>query len=147
MPLHFSRPPADSVSMDNSVIGTLAQALDFGSARLQAISNNLTNVNTPGYKRKDVSFDALLKSAQEDGDLPMLRTDPRHLSPGSADGGDSPTPTVVTEGGDAMRADGNNVDVDAEANRLAAAQIYYQGAAQLIQNQFAALKYVIGQGN
>jgi len=46
-----------------------------------------------------------------------------------------------------MRADGNNVDVDAEANRLAAAQIYYQGAAQLIQNQFAALKYVIGQGN
>ena len=144
MPLQFPLPPAHNTSMDNSVIGTLAQALDFGSARLQAISNNLTNVNTPGYKRKDVSFDALLKSAQEDGDLPMLRTDPRHLS---SDGGDAPAPTVVTEGGDAMRADGNNVDVDAEGNRLAAAQIYYQGAAQLIQNQFAALKYVIGQGN
>ena len=42
-----------------------------------------------------------------------------------------------------MRADGNNVDIDAEGGRLAAAQIYYQGVAQLMQGQFAALKYVI----
>ena len=71
--------------MDNSVINTLASGLDYGSARLQAISNNLSNVNTPGYKRKDVSFDALLKSAADDADLPSSRTDPRHLSPRHGD--------------------------------------------------------------
>ena len=42
-----------------------------------------------------------------------------------------------------MRPDGNNVDVDAESARLAQAQIYYAGAAQLIQGQFANLKSVI----
>jgi flagellar basal-body rod protein FlgB len=46
-----------------------------------------------------------------------------------------------------MRADGNNVDIDAEASRLAAASIYYQGAAQLMQGQFAGLKYVISGGS
>lgn len=132
--------------MDNTVIDTLTSALDYGSARLQAISNNLTNVNTPGYKRKDVSFDALLNAATGDDTLPMARTDPRHLS-ADGDGTDAaPAPTITTQSGDSMRADGNNVDIDAEGSRLAAAQIYYQGAATLIQNQFAALKYVITQG-
>jgi flagellar basal-body rod protein FlgB len=128
--------------MDNTVMNTLASGLDFGSARLQAISNNLSNVNTPGYKRKDVSFDALLQSASGDagGDLPMLSNDARDLS--APDGG-SPTPTITTENGSSMRADGNGVDIDAEGGRLAAAQIYYQGVAQLMQGQFAAMKYVI----
>ena len=123
-------------------MNTLASGLDFGSARLQAVSNNLSNVNTPGYKRKDVSFDALLQAASGDGGdpLPMLSSNPRDLSaPDDA----SPTPTITTENGDSMRADGNNVDIDAEGGRLAAAQIYYQGVAQLMQGQFAALKYVI----
>ena len=126
-------------------MNTLASALDFGSARLQAISNNLSNVNTPGYKRKDVSFDALLQSVSNADDaLPMLRTDPRHMDADGTSGDTAPAPTIITEGGDAMRADGNNVDIDAEGSRLAAAQIHYQGVAQLMQGQFAALKYVIG---
>jgi flagellar basal-body rod protein FlgB len=58
----------------------------------------------------------------------------------------SPTPDVVTDNNGSMRADGNNVDIDAESARLAAAQIYYQGTAQLLQNQFSNLKYVIGGG-
>ena len=130
--------------MDNSVINTLASGLDFGSTRLQAISNNLTNVNTPGYKRKDVSFDALLKSAsrRDGGDMPMLRPT-RGTFPRRHRRQRPPTPAIITENGDSMRADGNNVDIDAEGSRLAAAQIYYQGVAQLLQSQYAALKYVI----
>ena len=71
----------------------------------------------------------------------MLRTDPRHLS--ASDDDASPTPALSPQSGDSMRADGNSVDIDAEGSRLAAAQIYYQGVAQLMQGQFAAMKYVI----
>ena len=49
--------------MDNSTIDLLGRALDFGSARLQAVSGNLSNVNTPGFKRQDVSFGTLLAQA------------------------------------------------------------------------------------
>lgn len=127
-------------------MNALVGALDYGSARMQTLSNNLSNINTPGYKRKDVSFEAMLDAAQGDaGDnLPMLRTDPRHLS---LDGGDGqPGPVITTDSSTSMRADGNNVDVDAEASRLASAEIYYMGAAQMLQGQFSTLKYVITGG-
>ncbi|MDQ2799858.1 MAG: flagellar basal body rod protein FlgB [Armatimonadota bacterium] len=128
--------------MDTSTITALSQALDLGSARLQAISNNLSNVNTPGFKRQDATFAALLHSAEAGGDLSQETTDPRHMT--LDDGSDSPT--LVTQRNGSMRADGNNVDIDAETSRMAAAEIYYEGASQLISGQFAAMKYVISGG-
>ena len=130
--------------MDFSTINALKQALNTGSAQVQAIANNMANVNTPGYKRKDVSFANVLDDAQNDLQMVTLKkTDPRHM-----DTDDSPPPSVnfVTDTSGSMRADGNNVDIDAESSRLAAASIYYQGAAQLMQNQFAGLKAVISGG-
>ncbi len=124
--------------MDNSTISALSRALDFGSARIGAISGNLSNVNTPGYKRKDASFASLLEG-QDGGDSPFLaprRTNFRHLS---LDAGDLQT-------GDSVRADGNNVDIDAEGARLAQAELFYNGAAQLIAGQFSGLKYAIAGG-
>jgi len=130
--------------MDFSTINALKQALNTGSAQIQAIANNMANVNTPGYKRKDVSFADSLDDAQNGLQMVTLKkTDPRHM-----DTDDSPPPSVnfVTDTSGSMRADGNNVDIDAESSRLAAASIYYQGAAQLMQNQFSGLKAVISGG-
>jgi len=130
--------------MDFSTINALKQALNTGSAQVQAIANNMANVNTPGYKRKDVSFANVLDDAQNDVQTVTLdKADSEHM-----DSDDSPPPSVnfITDTRGSMRADGNNVDIDAESSRLAAASIYYQGAAQLMQNQFSGLKYVISGG-
>ena len=131
--------------MDTSTITALTRALDLGSARLQAISNNISNVNTPGFKRQDATFAALLRSAEDDPALAQTVSDPRHLSldDDRAGGG---APAFVTQQSGAMRLDGNNVDMDAETSRLAATEIYYQGAAQLIAGQFSGLKYAISGG-
>lgn len=132
--------------MDNSTISALSHALDFGSARIQAISGNLSNVNTPGYKRKDASFASLLEGQDGVDPSPLAprRTNPRHLS---LDEGDIQTnPAITTRGSDSVRADGNNVDVDAEGARLAQAELFYNGAAQMIAGQFSGLKYVIAGG-
>ncbi len=134
--------------MDTSPITALSQALDLGSARLQAISSNISNVNTPGFKRQDATFAALLDSAQADGgggSLAQATPDPRDLALGD-DPGQTGHPTLTTQQNGAMRLDGNNVDIDAETSRMAAAQIYYEGAAQLLSGQFSALKYVIAGG-
>ena len=130
--------------MDTSTISALSGALDLGSARIQAISNNLSNVNTPGFKRQDATFAALLDSAEGGGDVPQTQTDSRHLTLDDASSGRAPT--MITQHGGQMRLDGNNVDIDAETGRLAAAEIYYEGASQLISGQFASLKYAIAGG-
>jgi len=133
--------------MDTSVIQSLSNGLDFGSARMQAISNNLSNVSTPGYRRKDVSFESLLNSIGGDDDtLSQRRTDPRHLSLDDSDALGNPSPSIQDQTGGAMRADGNTVDIDAESSRLAASEIYYQGVSQLLQGQFSNMKYVIAGG-
>lgn len=124
--------------MDTSTITALSQALDLGSARLQAISNNLSNVNTPGFKRQDATFAALLQSAEDNDGVPAFD--------GDSDDGASAGPSLVTQQGGSMRPDGNNVDIDTETSRMAAAEIYYQGASQLISGQFASLKYAISGG-
>jgi len=127
--------------MDMTTINMLTQALDLGTARVQAISNNLANVNTPGYKRQDATFAALLDSAKSTDDVTEADSDPRHLT--LDDTASVNSPTIVTQTNGQMRLDGNNVDIDAESSRLAAAEIYYQGAAQLLSGQFSSLLYVI----
>ncbi len=125
-------------------ISALSQALDLGSARLQAISNNISNVNTPGFKRQDATFAALLQSAQGGSDLPQAAPDPRHLT--LDDDSQNNSPSLVTQRSGSMRPDGNNVDIDAETSRMAAAEIYYQTASQLLSGQFAGMKYAIAGG-
>ena len=133
--------------MDTSTFTSLSRALDLGSARLQAASDNLANVNTPGFKRRDATFAALLQDAQSDGGpLPQRTTDARHLTLADDPGSEAQGPALTTQTSGSMRADGNNVDIDAETSRLAAAEVYYQGAAQLMSGQFSAMKYAISGG-
>lgn len=133
--------------MDNSTIDLLGRSLDYGSARLQAVSNNLSNINTPGYKRQDVSFGTLLAQATDEAEaltLAVQRTDARHLT---ADGEtENGRPSITTQNDGPMRLDGNSVDIDAETARLAQAQIQYEGTAQILQGQFAGMKYAISGG-
>lgn len=131
--------------MDSPALSALSNALDFGSAKLQAISNNLSNINAPGYKRKEATFASFLNA----GDSEMLtqkRTNARHMDMEGNAGDQISHPTIISDGSGTMRLDGNNVDIDLESNRLAAAEIYYEGASQLISGQFASLKYVISGG-
>ena len=45
-----------------SYINVLNKAADASWLREETIMNNLANVNTPGYKRKDVDFQSVLRT-------------------------------------------------------------------------------------
>jgi flagellar basal-body rod protein FlgB len=45
-----------------------------------------------------------------------------------------------------MRADGNNVDIDREMASLAANQLKYNAMAQLVNEKYGLLRYVIHEG-
>ncbi len=121
-------------------INILGKAADGAWARNEAIANNIANVDTPGYKRKDVSFQTELQHALKaskyrsldqkvsEANLHLNRLEPRAYN-------DIPNWSY--------RMDKNNVDVDTENVELASNQIVYNGITTSIDNEFKNLRAVI----
>jgi flagellar basal-body rod protein FlgB len=121
----------------------LENALSAAALRHRVISNNIANVNTPGFKRSDVVFEDQLAQAISQNTSELSLTNDRHF-PGMRSGGFSPF--VAVESNTTMRADGNNVDVDAEMANLAKNNIYYDSVAQMLSRYLTNLKAAIREG-
>lgn len=129
--------------LSSSRVTVLEQALAASSLRQKVISNNIANVNTPGYKKSEVRFEDMLQSAMNGDRIPLLQTNPRHL-PLQQSG--IPTPQVNVIGNTSMRTDGNNVDIDIEMANLAKNSIYYDAIAQQLGSYFSVIKSAIKEG-
>ena len=109
------------------------RALDASSLRQELIANNLANVNTPGFKRQDVAFEAKLSQA-----LTARR---------QGAGGSSPVegvrPEIVTQSNTSMRSDGNNVEMETENVNAAINSLRYEALSQMVGGYFGGLKAVI----
>ena len=93
-------------------VAVMEGALQAASVRQRVISNNVANVNTPGFKKSDVVFESLLRDQLGDGKrLQMARTNEKHYPQAS---GAVPKAQVQIQKDTSIRLDGNNVDIDAE---------------------------------
>ncbi len=100
------------------------KSLDASAMRDRAISQNLANVSTPGYRRKEVSFEEELKKVME-LKLTGKTTDPAHLEISKL-AELKKTEAYVYEANDpTLPGEVNNVDVDIEASKMAENQIFY----------------------
>ncbi|QKY69026.1 flagellar basal body rod protein FlgB [Lentibacillus sp. CBA3610] len=123
---------------------TLENSLKYASAKNRTISNNIANVDTPGYKAKDVEFKNVLND-ELNASFGTKRTHSKHLPFNSLDR--DQTIHTVTRQGTAYNHSGNNVDIDKEMAELGKNQIYYQALVDRINGKFSTLKTVIGGGN
>jgi len=124
----------------------MEKALDASLARNDTISQNLANIDTPNYKRKDVAFEQYLNDSLNKTNLEGNLTDKRHIAINSKDI-DKIQPTATDGNSDvSMRIDGNNVDVDSEMAYLAKNTIKYNTLIQLINSNFSKIKNVIREG-
>lgn len=101
-------------------IDTLSGLLSAASLRHRVIAQNVANVNTPGYRRLEVTFGGELSRAT----------------------GSAGAPKVVYGDGPA-RVDGNTVDIDREMNDLTKNALLYQAAAQVTSFRLAALRSAV----
>lgn len=116
-------------------INVLSKAADYSWTRNEIISNNLANVDTPGYKRKDVSFESYLIQELTSGDDTSLRKRINDVDLNNLNS------TVYTDYNElSYRLDGNNVDIDTENVEFASNQLYYQTVLDTIDYQFQMLK-------
>lgn len=119
-------------------INVLDKAADASWLRNDAISNNIANADTPGYKRQDVNFEtqlakALRSSRYTSMDAKVANVKMNRLNP----------ITYTDYAGYSYRIDGNNVDPDTEQVYLAKNQVVYQGLELSINQEFQNLQTVM----
>ncbi len=125
------------------VMSLLARALDGEAVRQRVIAHNIANLNTPGFKRSRVDFQAFMQAALDDSAVRMNRTDPRHLA-GRA--GDENGPHVEIVRGTSQRADGNNVDLEREMVELVDNVLGYRAIGQFWSSKYGIYSQVIRGG-
>ena len=113
-------------------LATLNAALDALSTRHRTLATNVANADTPGYRRKDVSFDDVLRSAMEGSDR-LSRTRPDHLS----GAGSASTQIAVSQ------AAAPGVDIDVEMAELARNTFLYQTYADIVSRKRGMLRLAI----
>lgn len=109
--------------------------------RAQLITNNIANEDTPGYKSKKLAFEGILSH-----ELRAV-SNSRGMTRSQKVAAISDTKTTVFDDPLlAVRADGNNVNLDNEHIELARVQLQYQALKEKINGHYSQLKYVISGG-
>jgi flagellar basal-body rod protein FlgB len=104
----------------------LVSAMRGSLLRQSLLTNNLANVDTPGYQRQDVDFQGALDNALQAGQSP-----------------DQITFQPVTDQ-QTVRADGNGVDAEQESANLAENGLLYQELTQVAATREQILQTAIG---
>lgn len=120
---------------DSSVIEGLRRQMTIAVAKQVASAGNLANVDTPGYKAKEVNFSETLKNK---------------LAPGNATypGGAAPNGGVVLQDVEGLpaRRDGNTVQLDRELLNMGRASGDFSAAQTALAAKFRLVRYAINEG-
>lgn len=119
-------------------VNVLDKAADASWRREGLIANNIANVDTPGYKRKDLDFQTLLKQ-----ELDYRRYESLDAKVNGVDLGELDPMTYTDMAGYSYRMDKNNVDIDTENVELASEQLRYQAVTASINQEFTRMKTVL----
>jgi flagellar basal-body rod protein FlgB len=107
---------------------TLLRLLELTGKRSGAINGNIANINTPGYKRREVRFEAALREAFERG-TPVTEVEPETVL--------DPSPG---------RIDGNNVDLEKELALRDQNGVLHDAYLTLLETHFRMLDTAV-RGN
>lgn len=116
----------------------IEKAMDLTWRRNQAITSNIANAETPGYRATDLHFGEELERAFGKGDESILKTDKKHLDIVSNSGAH-----LMPDFSGATKQDGNNVDIDVQMGQLAYNRGKYAQAATVLRKQFSMIAQAI----
>lgn len=128
---------------DSITSAILQKALDGTWQRQRAITNNIANHETPGYKAIKVNFEDSL-----DQEIRKLENSipTKEKIAESLEALKHSEISVYSNQSTSNRADGNNVDMDLENIEMAKSQIQYQYLTRSMSDMFSRLRYAISEG-
>lgn len=103
--------------------GAIERYMDVLSRRQKTVAANIANVDTPGYKTRDLAFRGDFQS--------LLGSEPAE---------------VVEVAGLTTKNDGNNVSLDREARLLAENALRFSLASNLLRSEIRQVRTAINEG-
>lgn len=118
---------------DSNAMYILQKTMDYSWLKMQLINTNIANVSTPGYKAKRLVFEDEFQRA-------LVTEDPAQKARRIM----SNRFKVTEDKAEAVRMDGNNVQIDVENVEMARNQYLYESLVRQMNSEFNKLKTAIG---
>ncbi|HTR65165.1 MAG TPA: flagellar basal body rod protein FlgB [Terriglobales bacterium] len=138
--------------IDTPEIRSLSRFLDLDVFRQGVITSNLANIDTPGYRARDINFRQELDRAAwnqfQSASADTVMSVNGMQSGLQSDGDDAAfTPLARRVSGLVERPDGNNVSLERETLLLAETQLRFNVGIQLLRAEFRMLSTAIHEGS
>jgi flagellar basal-body rod protein FlgB len=132
---------------DSTTIPVLQEVVNFSQARHTVLAGNIANMDTPGYKVRDLSvedFQSRLQQAIEVRRQPPASSET--VSPGEIGlGGGEPMAEIAKNTKTIMHHDQNNVGMEHQVTEMVKNQMQHNMALSLMVNQFRLLETAISE--
>jgi flagellar basal-body rod protein FlgB len=131
----------DKFSFQNA-FQALTKALNLTKSRHELLASNISNVETPGYRPKDIDFKAVMARTLESTDtVDLIRTDAGHMDPGKE----------REVGLDSVENVGewnglNWVEIDSMMTKLMENNLMYRISTEALMRKITMLREVIREG-
>jgi flagellar basal-body rod protein FlgB len=119
----------------DKALGISPQVLALRAQRMNLLSSNIANADTPGYKARDIDFAAALEQAKATQGQ-VDRTHAAHISLSGSVGQPDALYRVPSE----VAPDGNSVDPTLEHASFMDNALRYQASLQLLDSRIKGIK-------
>jgi flagellar basal-body rod protein FlgB len=113
------------------------------SQRQQIVASNLANIDTPGYKTKDISFHATMQELLSDDSMSLKTSRPEHTGEW----------TMIPQRAQMFEVQGlpsgddlNNVDIDKELLKYSETAFGYSLMSQIVRGKLRLISSSINEG-
>lgn len=125
---------AERLLLDRTM-AALSKAASATFLRQQVIAANIANLETPGYRARDVKFEDALAAA--------IEAEKRGFSAAQRRPIDLVKPRICPRPSPALRWDGNNVSPERELVALARSALQHHAVVRLLSRKFRMLQIAI----
>ena len=121
----------------NNALGVHPDAMLLRAKRAEILANNLANSDTPGFKARDINFQAILAKEAQSG-LVMSSTNGAHISARTGRSSE-----LLFRNPSQPSIDGNTVDSQLEQTIFSRNAMDYNSSFEFLNGKFKGLKSAI----
>lgn len=128
---------------DSTTIPALQEAMQFAQARHEVLAGNIANLDTPGYRVRDLSPEVFQERLKEAIEARETRNEP--WSPGSTSRPGDPLNRVSESMPSILYHDESNVGIEQQVTEMTKNQFLHNVAISVMSSQFRLLQTAISE--